>query len=307
MSSTPYPPAGGDPALRGDGGRTPTIAWPGAARVAVSFVLNVEEGAQFALSHGDDRNESVHEVKRELAGAPDLNMTSHFAYGARAGYWRVTNLLHAAGAGLTLNVCGRALEATPWVGADARARGFEITAHGWRWEAHAGMDEATERQAIARTVATIERHWGERPRGWHTRASASVNTRRLLVEAGFDYDSDAYDDDCPHYVSVEGRPHLVLPYAFDTNDMRFFDSHAFVQAEDFARYVCSAYDTLWAEAAGGAARMLSIGLHSRIIGRPARIGALTQILDHLHARGGAWLTRRGDIARHWRTHCPPPA
>jgi peptidoglycan/xylan/chitin deacetylase (PgdA/CDA1 family) len=301
-----YPPPGGDPALRGYAGRYPAVAWPGGARVAVSFVLNVEEGAQFALSHGDERNEPVHEVKRELTGVPDLNMTSHFAYGARAGYWRITHLLHAAGAGLTLNVCGRALEATPWVGADARARGFEITAHGWRWEAHSGMDEATERTTIARTVAAIERHWGERPRGWHTRASASPNTRRLLVEAGFEYDSDAYDDDCPHYVAVDGRPHLVLPYAFDTNDMRFFDSHAFVQADDFARYVCAAYDTLWAEGAA-APRMMSIGLHSRIIGRPARIGALTQILDHLRVRGGAWLARRGDIARHWRTHCPPPA
>lgn len=296
--------AEGQPDLRGYAGRYPAVRWPNEARVAVSFVLNVEEGAQPWLGYGDERNEPVHEVKRDLAGVPDLNMASHFAYGARVGYWRITDLLHEAGIALTLNVCGRALEAAPWVGADARQRGFEITAHGWRWEAHSGMDEAAERAGIARTVAAIERHWGERPRGWHTRASASVNTRRLLVEAGFEYDSDAYDDDCPHYVSVAGRPHLVLPYAFDTNDMRFFDTAAFVQAEDFARYVCAAFDTLWDEGAR-APKMLTIGLHSRILGRPARIDALRQIVAHLQRKGGAWCATRGQIARHWRAHCPP--
>ena len=300
MSALP-PPL---PGLRGYAGRYPAVRWPGNARVAVSFVLNVEEGAQFALAYGDERNESVHEVKRDLAGVPDLNMLSHFAYGARVGYWRVTNLLHAAGVPLTLNVCGRAIEAAPWVGEDAAARDFEITGHGWRWEAHSGMDEATERDVIARTTATIERHCGRRPLGWHTRASASVNTRRLLVEAGYTFDSDTYDDDCPHYVDVGGRPHLVLPYSFDTNDMRFFDSHAFVQAEDFARYVCAAFDTLWEEGAD-APRMMTVGLHSRIIGRPARIGALKTIVQHMQARGGAWFARRGEIAEHWRRHCPP--
>lgn len=292
------------PDLRGYAGRYPAVRWPHEARVAVSFVLNVEEGAQLWLGYGDERNEPLHEVKRDLVGVPDLNMASHFAYGARVGYWRITDLLHAEGVALTLNVCGRAIEAAPWVGEDARQRGFEITAHGWRWEAHSGLDEATERDAIARTVDAIERHWGQRPRGWNTRASASVWTRRLLVEAGFEYDSDAYDDDCPYDVDVDGRPHLVLPYAFDTNDMRFFDTAAFVQADDFARYVGAAFDTLWREGEH-APKMLTVGLHSRILGRPARIGALRQIVAHMKARGGGWFATRGQIARHWRLHAPP--
>jgi allantoinase len=133
-----------------------------------------------------------------------------------------------------------------------------------------------------------------------------VNTRRLLIEARLQlYDSDAYNDDCPHYVQVDGRPHLVLPYAFDTNDMRFFDSHAFVQGDDFARYVCAAFDALWEEGAR-APRMLTVGLHSRIIGRPGRIGALRQVVRHMQQRGGVWFACRGDIADHWRQHGPPP-
>ena len=153
--------------------------------------------------------------------------------------------------------------------------------------------------ASARSVAAIREVWGQPPVGWHTKSSPSVNTRRLLVEhGGFMYDSDAYNDDAPYYVEVSGRPHLVVPYGFDTNDMRFFDSYAFVRGSDFADYAIDAFEQLRMESLH-APRLLSIGLHTRIIGRPARIGGLAALLHHIKQRGGAWFARRADIARHW--------
>ena len=291
--------------LRGFAGQYPEVRWPNGARIAVSIVLNVEEGAELAVSSGDERNESVHEAVQLVEGAPDLCMESHFEYGSRVGYWRIANVAESLGVPLTLNTCARALEATPWIGADAAKRGYEICCHGWRWESHAGMEEAKERALIARAVDTLRRVHGKAPVGWHTKSSASVNTRRLLVEhGGFLYDSDSYNDDVPYYVEVAGRWHLVLPYAFDTNDMRFFDRPAFVRGSDFADYSIAAFDWLWAEGAD-APRMLSIGLHTRIIGRPARIGGLVTLIRHMKQRGLAWFATREDIARHWLAHCPP--
>ena len=285
----------------------PQLRWPGDTGLAVSFVLNVEEGAEFALSAGDPRNESHHEVKHEVVGAPDLCMESQFEYGARVGYWRITRALMEAGIPLTLNACARALETTPWIAADAAEQGFEVCCHGWRWESHAGMAEEEERALIARCVESIRRLHGRAPVGWHTKSSASVNTRRLLVEqGGFLYDSDAYNDDLPYYVRVAGRPHLVLPYAFDTNDMRFFDSYAYVRGSDFADYAIDAFDALLAESRA-TPRMLSIGLHTRIIGRPGRIEGLRQLTRHIAQRGGAWCATREQIARHWLAHMPPEA
>lgn len=290
----------------GYGDAPPAIRWPGSAGLAVSFVLNIEEGAEFALSAGDGRNEGCHEVNHEVRGAPDLCMESHFEYGARVGYRRITRLLAACGVPLTLNACARALEAAPWIAEDALRQGFELCCHGWRWESHAGLPEDEERERIARSVATFRRLTGRAPVGWHTKSSPSVNTRRLLVEhGGFLYDSDAYNDDLPYYRQVAGRPHLVLPYAFDTNDMRFFDSHAFVAGEDFARYGVDAFEWLLAESRE-APRLLSIGLHTRIIGRPGRIGGLKALVDHVARREGAWLATREQIARHWLAHVPPP-
>ena len=283
----------------------PTLRWPGDAGLTVSFVLNVEEGAELSHTAGDGRNESHHEVKHEVVGAPDLCMESQFEYGARVGYWRITRQLMEAGIALTLNAWAPALETTPWIAADPATQGFEVCCHGWRWESHAGMDEAQERALIARCVESIRRLHGRAPVGWHTKSSASVNTRRLLVEqGGFLYDSDAYNDDLPYYVSVAGQPHLVLPYAFDTNDMRFFDSYAYVRGSDFADYAIDAFDALLAESRE-APRMLSIGLHTRIIGRPGRIDGLRQLTRHIAQRGGAWCATREQIARHWRTHMPP--
>ena len=185
--------------LKGYANHYPDVRWPSGARVAVSVVLNIEEGAELLVSAGDERNEAIHEAIQQVEGAPDLCLESHFEYGARVGYWRICELADHYSVPLTLNACARALEATPWVGADAAQRGYEIQCHGWRWEPHAGMDEAKERALIAQCVETIRRVHGKSPVGWHTKSSASGNTRRLLVEhGGFLYDSDAYNDDAPY-------------------------------------------------------------------------------------------------------------
>ena len=248
--------------LKGYANHYPDVRWPGDARVAVSVVLNIEEGAELLLSAGDERNEAIHEAIHQVEGASDLCLESHFEYGVRVGYWRICELADHYGVPLTLNACARALEATSWVGEDAAQRGYEIQCH------------------------------GKPPVGWHTKSSASVNTRRLLVEhGGFLYDSDAYNDDAPYYVQVARTPHLVLPYAF-------------VRGSDFAGYVIDAFDWLWEEGARQP-KMLSIGLHTRIIGRAARVGGLAQVLQHLQAKGGVWFARREDIARYWLKEVPP--
>ena len=292
------PPATRD--LAGHGPTPPRIRWPGDARLALSFVVNVEEGAELSLTSGDARNESTYEAREEVEGHPDPCMESHFGYGSRAGLWRILDLLDAYGVKASFSACGRAVAATPALAAAPAARGHEVSAHGWRWERHAGMEEATERAVIAATIAAIAGATGTRPVGWHTRSASSVNTRRLLLEeGGFLYDSDCYDDDIPRSVArPDGGRHVVLPYAFDTNDMRFASGGGFVQPEDFARYCVSAIDWLLREG-HRTPRMLSIGLHLRIIGRPARMPGLEAILEHVARTQGIWVARRRDIASHW--------
>src|SRR5262245_36394657 len=284
----------------GYGDRPPDPRWPGGARVAVSCVINVEEGAELSLSSGDPRNEKTYEVTDEVVGVSDACMETHFEYGTRAGYWRVMSALERFRVPATLSACGRALEISPWLAEDAVRRGHEVAAHGYRWEPHAHMAEAEEREAIARAVRAITAAAGTRPVGWHTRSTPSPNTRRLLVEAGgFLYDSDAYSDDLPFFVEVASARHLVIPYSFDTNDMHFHQGpQRFVTASDFAEYVTDAFDTLWREGAS-APKMLSIGLHLRMIGRPGRIAGLERVIRHMQDKGGAWFARRDAIARHW--------
>lgn len=283
--------------LYGYGPNPPDILWPNGARVAVSLVVNVEEGAELSLSAGDERNESVYEAREEIIGAPDPCMESHYGYGPRKGYWRIARILEQHDVAATFSTCGRAAETSPWLVQDAIARGHEIACHGWRWETHAHMNRETEREVIARTHATLERVAGVAPVGWHTRSASTPNTRELLREhGGFLYDSDAYDDDLPSVLSDQRGQHVILPYAFDTNDMRFQPGGGFIHASDFSRYCLAAYDRLLLE---GSSAMLSIGLHLRILGRPARIAALEEILDGIEARGGAWIATRREIAEHW--------
>ena len=286
-------------------GHPPDPKWPDGARLALSFVVNVEEGAELFVGDGDERNEPVHEVTDAVEGAPDLCMASHFGYGTRAGYWRIADLLERYRVKATFSCSGRAVERSPGLVRDALARGHEIAAHGYRWERHAGMDESVERGVIARTVEAIEQACGTPPIGWHTKSSPSVNTRRLLVEhGGFEYDSDAYDDDLPYMVEVAGRPHVVLPYAFDTNDMRFQAGRGFDHGEDFARYCTDAFEWLWSEGER-CPRMMSVGLHLRIIGRPGRIAGLERFLALVTSRERVWIARRDAIARHWRRRMEP--
>lgn len=286
--------------LSGYGGRPPQAQWPQGARVAVSFVLNFEEGAEFSVAEGDGRNEAVYEVIDRLDGIPDPCLQSHFDYGTRAGWWRIMDVFDRYGVNCTVSACGLAVERSPDLARDAVRRGHEVAAHGWRWESHARMDEAQEREAIARTVAAIETATGVAPVGWHTRSASTPSTRRLLVEQGnFIYDSDFYGDDLPHVLNWPGdRRHVVLPYAFDTNDMQFQHTHRFVRAQDFAGYVNDAFDWLWREGES-VPRMMSVGLHLRMLGRPARMWALEQMLEHMQSKGQVWFARRDEIARHW--------
>ncbi|UPY35466.1 polysaccharide deacetylase family protein [Sediminicoccus sp. KRV36] len=297
------PPAGRD--LRGYGRHPPDPRWPDGARLALSFVVNVEEGAELSLASGDARNESVHEIREEVTGQPDPCMETHYAYGARAGLWRILDGFAEHRMRATFSACGRAVAHSPHLAQAPHAAGHEISAHGWRWESHANMPESTERAVIARTVAAIRDATGERPVGWHTRSAPSMNTRRLLLEeGGFLYDSDVYDDDLPRMHTDPSRPttaggHVILPYGFDVNDMRFSPGGGFVQAEDFSRYAIGAVDWLLREGKT-APKMLSIGLHLRIIGRPGRMPGLAALLAHVAKTPGIWVAPRRDIAAHWR-------
>jgi peptidoglycan/xylan/chitin deacetylase (PgdA/CDA1 family) len=293
-TSSPYPRD-----FIGYGENPPDPQWPGGARVAVSLVQNVEAGSELSLADGDERNESVYEINEPVEGVPNHCLASHFDYGTRVGYWRIVRALERYGVTCTVSAAGRSIERAPWLAKDAVARGYEVSCHSYRWERHAEMSEAHEREIIAKTVSVIETACGVRPVGWHTKGAPSPLTRRLLVEAGFLYDSDAYDDDLPHLLEVDGKPHVLLPYAFDTNDMRFMAGGNFVGADDFAQVCIDAYDTLWAEGVTRPA-MMSVGLHPRYIGRPSRIRGLTRFLDHVREKGGAWFARRDEIARHWR-------
>jgi peptidoglycan/xylan/chitin deacetylase (PgdA/CDA1 family) len=290
--------------LRGYGENLPSADWPGGARVAVSLVLNVEEGSERRISRGDEVNENVYDMIDDIVDSPNLSMESHFGYGTRAGYWRIMRVLDKYGVPCTANCCAEALALSPWLPRDLLDRGHEISCHGYRWASHLYMSEDEERASIARAVETIEAACGLRPVGWHTRCPHTENTRRLLIEeGGFLYDSDAYDDDLPYLVDAGERQHVVLPYSLDTNDMRCQRPEAgFVRAQDFADYVIDAFDWLWEEGKTSP-KMMTVGLHLRIIGRPGRIAGLDRLLCHMTEKGSTWFARRCEIAEHWlRVH-----
>lgn len=293
--------------LVGYGAQPPHAAWPGGASVAVSLVLNYEEGGERNVLDGDPASEGF---LHELVGAPpvvgerELNVESMFAYGSRAGFWRIHRTLAAHGLPLTVYAVGQALERNPQAARAMGAAGWEVASHGWRWIDYRHVPEDTERDDITRSIATIERLVGRRPVGWYT-GRTSPRTRRLVVEeGGFLYDSDDYSDDLPFYVEAAGRPHLVVPYSLDVNDFKFLIVHGFTTADDMLTYLVDTFDTLHAEGADRA-RMMSVGMHCRIIGRPGRIRALEGFLQHVAQRGGAWVATREQIARHWLITHPP--
>ncbi|WP_420565512.1 allantoinase PuuE [Thalassobaculum sp.] len=294
--------------LIGYGAEPPHAQWPGGARVALNFVLNVEEGSETNILHGDAKNESgLSEVVggRHPPGQRDLGLESLYDYGPRAGFWRIHRLFAERNLPLTVYACAMALERNP-VATEAMAKaGWDFAGHGWRWINHYELTEDEEREHIARAIEITERLTGQRLKGWYCRYAPSPNTRRLLVEqGGFLYDSDSYSDDLPYWVKVEGADHLVIPYALDTNDVKFGAPASYSSGEDFFRYITDAYDQLWDEGADRP-RMLSIGLHQRLVGRPGRARALAKFLDHVQAKGSTWITRRIEIAEHWRRVHPP--
>jgi putative urate catabolism protein len=283
-------------------GRTPPDPrWPNGARIAVNFVLNHEEGSEPSYPDGDNVSEwgltEVAPVNPGVIGR-DLAAEGMFAYGSRVGVWRILRLFAERDLPLTVFGCALALERNPQVAAAIRSAGHDVCCHGWRWVKHYELSEADERAQIAKAVASITATMGERPSGWYCRYGPSVNTRRLLIEeGGFLYDSDAYDDELPYWTRAHDRPHLVVPYTLSTNDVKF-GRGSFGTADDFFTYCRDAFDMLYAEGRTQP-KMLSIGLHNRIIGHPGRAVGLQRLLDHMSRHAGVWITRRIDIARHW--------
>ncbi len=292
----------------GYGAHPPHARWPGGARIALQLVLNYEEGAESSVLHGDAGSETF---LSEIVGAQSfpmrhMSMESLYEYGSRAGLWRILRLFRERRIPVTIFGVAMALERNPAGVEEMLADGHEIASHGWRWISYQHVDEATERDHIARAVATIKRLTGNAPEGWYT-GRDSPNTRRLVVEhGGFVYDADSYADDLPYWVEVETgdrlKPHLVVPYTLDTNDMRFSTAQGFNSGGQFYAYLRDAFNVLYAEgdpAGLDAPKMLSIGLHCRIAGRPGRLAALARFLDHVQRHDAVWIARRIDIARHW--------
>jgi allantoinase len=295
--------------LLGYGANPPHPHWPGEARLAVNFVLNFEEGSEPSVPDGDPASEwGLTEYGSASPGVVgrDLAAEGMFAYGSRVGFWRVMRLFAERNLPLTVFGCALALERNPPAAAAIKAVGHDVCCHGWRWEKHFELAEDVERERISRAVASLTRTMGERPLGWYCRSGPGVNTRRLLVEeGGFLYDSDAYDDELPYWTTVSGKSHLVVPYTLSTNDSKF-GRGTFATGDDFFHYCRDAFDFLYRE---GRTRpkMLSIGLHQRLIGHPARAAGLEKLLDHISRFGSVWVTRRLDIARHWADLHPAPA
>jgi allantoinase len=299
-------------------GRTPPHArWPNGARLAVQFVLNHEEGAENCVLHGDAASETF---LSEIIGAQPfpmrhLSMESLYEYGSRAGLWRVLRLFEQRRLPLTVFAVAMALQRHPEAAAAFKELGHEIACHGLRWISYQSMDEATERSHVLEAIAIIKEMTGSAPLGWYT-GRDSPNTRRLLVEhGGFAYDADSYADDLPYWTQVgvtrDGKsvslPHLVVPYTLDTNDMRFATAQGFNSGTQFFDYLRDAFDVLYREGDPdvlNAPKMLSIGLHSRIIGRPARLAALERFLDYVAQHDRVWICRRIDIAKHWAAAHP---
>lgn len=290
---------------RGYGEHPPHPQWPNGARVAVQFVLNYEEGGENCVLNGDKGAETF---LSEIIGAAavegrHISMESIYEYGSRAGVWRLLRLFKKYDLPVTIFAVAMALEKYPDMAEAFLRDGHEICSHGYRWINYQYVDEATEREHMQKAIDIITRITGERPLGWYT-GRTSPNTRKLVVEeGGFLYDADDYSDDLPFWDDTQGKPQLVIPYTLDSNDMRFAAAQGFNTGEHFYTYLKDAFDTLYAEGAESP-KMLSIGLHCRIVGRPGRIAGLEKFIRYVKEHQDVWLCRRIDIARHWHEHHP---
>jgi allantoinase len=307
MTSTlPYPRD-----LKGYGRNPPHAQWPGRAKIAVQFVLNFEEGGENSVLHGDKASETF---LSEIVGAQafearHLSMESMYEYGSRAGVWRILREFESRRLPLTVFGVGMALQRCPDVLAAFMEHGYEVANHGLRWIHYQHLPEALEREYMLQATALLkEMTQGEWPLGWYT-GRDSPNTRRLVAEhGGYEYDSDYYGDDLPFWLQVaksDGQlaPHLVIPYTLDANDMRFASPQGFNTAEHFFSYLRDSFDALYAEGED-APKMMSVGMHCRLLGKPGRIAALQRFLDHIGAHDRVWVCRRIDVARHWRATHP---
>lgn len=289
--------------LVGYGPTPPEARWPGGAKVAVQFVVNYEEGGENSVLYGDPGSEAfLSEMvgAQSHAGMRAMAMESLYEYGSRAGFWRLHRIFSERGVPLTVFGVAKAMQANPAAVEAMLAAGWEIASHGYRWIDYQHVPEAVEREHIARAIELHTALTGSRPQGWY-QGRTSPNTARLVVEeGGFAYDADSYADDLPYYDTRFGRPQLVVPYTLDVNDMKIVAYNGFSEGEEFFRYLRDSFEQLREE--GG--RMMSVGLHGRIAGRPGRARAVARFLDHVIASGDAWLARRIDIAGHWLREHP---
>ncbi|MDP6391818.1 MAG: allantoinase PuuE [Arenicellales bacterium] len=292
--------------LVGYGPEVPPVNWPGGARLALQFVLNYEEGGENCILHGDSTSEAfLSEIVGAQAwpGQRHMSMESIYEYGSRVGVWRLLDLFERKSVPITLFGVAMALERNPQVAEAVMKAGHEICSHGYRWIDYRDVPDEIEREHLHKAIEIIQRLTGERPLGWYT-GRTSENTRRLVVEeGGFLYDADDYNDDLPFWTQVQGADHLVVPYTLDANDMRFATPQGFNSGEQFLGYLRDAFDTLYEEGAR-TPRMMSVGLHCRLAGRPGRIRAVEKFIDHALGHEGVWFCRRIDIARYWCTHHP---
>ncbi len=295
--------------LVGYGPTPPDPNWPDGARLAVQFVINYEEGAENTILHGDEASEAfLSEIigARALPGVRHMSMESFYEYGSRVGVWRLFRLFQERQIPVTIFAAAMALERHPAVAEAAMASGFEICSHGYRWIDYQYVPEDVEREHLQKAIEIQTRVAGERPLGWYT-GRTSENTRRLVAEeGGFLYDADDYNDELPFWTTVEGKAHLVVPYTLDANDMRFATAQGFNSGDQFFSYLKDSFDTLYQEGATSP-KMLSVGLHCRLVGRPGRFQALKRFIDYAQSQDNVWFCRRVDIARHWRAQFPAPA
>jgi chitin deacetylase len=292
----------------GYGATPPDAQWPGGARIAVQFVLNYEEGGENCLLHGDKASEAfLSEIVGAQAwqGQRHWNMESIYDYGARAGFWRLHRLFTGAGIPVTVYGVATALARAPEQVEAMQHAGWEIASHGLKWIDYKDHSEAEEAADMMEAIRLHGEVTGESPRGWYT-GRCSVNTVALAAKTGqFDYISDAYDDDLPYWINAGRRNQLIIPYTLDCNDMRFATPQGFNSGDQFFAYLRDSFDALYAEGTKGAAKMMSVGLHCRLIGRPGRVQALQRFIEHIRGFEGVWCPRRIDIAEHWRATHPP--